>query len=153
MMWTGPFILCVDDDPATRDAFASWAEVLALPAETFATAESAASRLGRGDVGVLLTDSMRRAGMSGLQLLEHARVVSPETLLVSVSGRVDDEYQAAAAKLAHHVVGKPWQSSQMEQIIRSGPSLADLAYSAAVRVSREIDKSIERMAHGRERRA
>lgn len=140
------FVLFVDDDTALRDAFSDWGELHQFDVETFGTAEEAAPRLERGDVGVLMTDSLQDHGMSGLQLLRHAAIVSPATLRLVVSGQVDEQYQAEALRLADAFFRKPWRPDELEAVLRQGPSRVDLACAAAVRVARVVDESIERMA-------
>jgi FixJ family two-component response regulator len=69
MVGCDPTVFVVDDDPGARESLAALMSSLALPCETFASAEEFLARLDGSQSGCVVID-LRLGGMDGIQLLQ-----------------------------------------------------------------------------------
>jgi diguanylate cyclase (GGDEF)-like protein len=110
--------LVVDDEPAIRKLLSELAhpefEVLVAP-----TAEAARQILSQRSVDILLADQ-QLPGQSGVQLLEHFRLHSPETVRIMMTGHARHEDLVDAVNFArvHHYITKPWKSEHLLETLR-----------------------------------
>ena len=111
-------VLVVDDEPAIRKLLSELAhpefEVLVA-----ATAETARQILGQRGVDILLADQ-QLPGQSGVQLLEHVRLHSPNTVRIMMTGHARHEDLVDAVNFArvHHYITKPWKSEHLLDTLR-----------------------------------
>jgi DNA-binding NtrC family response regulator len=85
----------VDDEEPVRRAFAQILGRNGYIVDTAPSGELAIEALGREQFSVVLCD-VRMPGVTGLQVLRHARALDPEVALIVMSG-VDDAATAMAA--------------------------------------------------------
>lgn len=79
-------ILIVDDDPEVREILAETLLEFGYGVVQAASGEEALPILGaRQDIDLVITD-VRMPGMSGLELVEHARAFSPSLRVILISG-------------------------------------------------------------------
>ncbi|MCS6913302.1 MAG: HD domain-containing protein [Myxococcales bacterium] len=119
-------VLYVDDDPSMCRAFGRTLEGVGCSVHCVSEAEEALVALSERSYHVIAADHCMPR-MTGLDLLQRARDVAPETRRVLVSGRLDLPLAVEAINRAgvDWLILKPWCSAELRQII-----------SAAVRSSR-----------------
>lgn len=112
MSWTAK-ILVVDDE---TDMLETCAEILSsdgVEIVTEAKGPAAAERIGKEGFDLLLLD-LKMPGMDGLALLQHARKISPETMVVMFTGFPTVETAVEAVKKgAFDYVTKPFTPDQL----------------------------------------
>lgn len=112
-----PRILLVDDDEIIRDTLYELLsdEYLCQTAET---AEKAFARLEADEYDVVLTD-ISMPGLSGLELLGHARQKFPDMPVIIISGIGDQEHAQGLIKLgAFDFLLKPFSLDVVEKSVR-----------------------------------
>jgi FixJ family two-component response regulator len=112
-------ILLVDDDADVRAAVRR--ELSRVRAWKIVEAESPSEGLdhiSRQRVDVLVTD-YDMPGMTGLELLELARVTQPDMVRVLLTGHADLHLALHALNqgLAHRFVVKPWNDVDLRQVV------------------------------------
>ncbi len=111
-------ILVVDDEPAIRNLLL---ELLAPEFEVVAaaSAEDARKVLAERPIDIVLTDQ-QLPGQSGVQLLEHVCLRSPQTMRIMMTGvgRLEDAVDAINCGRVHHYLFKPWKADQMLHTLR-----------------------------------
>src|SRR5688572_6517458 len=100
-------VLVVDDEPLIRDTLAEFLQQEGFAVRTAATGEAALEEVRRQKFDVLLCD-VNLPGMDGIEVLERARAVSPETfvLLITAYATVESAVEAFH-KGAHDYLMKP----------------------------------------------
>jgi response regulator RpfG family c-di-GMP phosphodiesterase len=88
-------LLIVDDEESVRRSFATILGRNGYIVDTAPSGEMAIEALGREQFSVVLCD-IRMPGVTGLQVLRHARALDPQVALIVMSG-VDDAATAQAA--------------------------------------------------------
>lgn len=98
-------VLLVDDDELTLEAFR---RSLAREAkiEAVATASDAATLASKKKFAVVVTDLVM-PGMNGLELIETLRVVSPDTVCIVISGRIDHPFPNGLPANVFKYLSKP----------------------------------------------
>src|SRR5437899_8222965 len=125
-------ILVVDDEPAIlsllTDLLSSDFDVLCAP-----SAEAARQILSHREVDILLADQ-QLPGQSGVQLLEHACLRSPQTIrmMMTAHARHEDLVDAVNCARVHHYITKPWKSDQLVHTIRQAARTFVLELSDAI---------------------
>src|ERR1051326_2044262 len=81
---TKPRLLIVDDEPEVRGVLR---DLLSGPYECgeAAAAEEALGQLRACEFSLVISD-ITMSGMSGLEMIPHVKVVSPDTVIVMISG-------------------------------------------------------------------
>ena len=124
-----PVVLIVDDEEnVTRSLARSLrAHYTVL---TASSGQAALDALEREKVAVIVTDQ-RMPGLTGLQLLQRARLLSPTTRALLISGYTDSASLSETLALSNvrGFLSKPWQPDELERRLRDA---AD-DYSAALR--------------------
>jgi diguanylate cyclase (GGDEF)-like protein len=110
--------MVVDDEPAIRNLLRELLgtdfEVVAVP-----SAEDARTVLTQRPIDIVLTDQ-QLPGQSGVQLLEHVCLHSPQTIRIMMTGlgRLEDAVDAINCGRVHHYLFKPWKSDQLLHTMR-----------------------------------
>jgi diguanylate cyclase (GGDEF)-like protein len=108
----------VDDEPAIRKLLQ---DLLQTDFEVLITssAEEARQILAQRSVDIVLTDQ-QLPGQSGVQLLEHVCLHSPQTIriLMTGMGRLEDAVDAINCGRVHHYLFKPWKADQLVHTMR-----------------------------------
>lgn len=105
-------ILVVDDDDLTLQALRRSLDIDAT-IETVMSASEAAELVKRKKYAVVLTDLIM-PGMNGLELIETIRIISPDTLCVILSGRVDQPYPHGLPSNVISYLHKPCSRDEMK---------------------------------------
>jgi len=111
-------ILVVDDEPAIRNLLS---ELLTADFEvvTAPSAEAARDVFAHRPIDIVLTDQ-QLPGQSGVQLLEHVCLHSPQTIRIMMTGlgRLEDAVDAINCGRVHHYLFKPWKADQLLHTMR-----------------------------------
>jgi putative nucleotidyltransferase with HDIG domain len=111
-------ILFVDDEPQVLHGLRSSLYARRKDWEmTFAGSGLAAMDLLESSPFDVLVTDLRMPGVDGLALITRARIVSPKTIRVILSGYVDDEQSRRLVSLAHRYLSKPLDPRQLEACI------------------------------------
>jgi DNA-binding NtrC family response regulator len=111
-------VIVVDDEPDQLEAFRlnfrRDFDLLLAP-----SGEAALSMLEEGEAAVLLTDQ-RMPGMTGVELLEKAKVLRPDTVRMVVTAYKDSSSILDAVNKGdvHRYVVKPWNADQLRITIQ-----------------------------------
>lgn len=113
-------ILFVDDDPAVCRAFGRTLADAGCAVDFAPRAEPALERLADHCFDVVVAD-LQMPGMSGLELLERARQVTPETRRVLLSGQCDlsSAIDAVNRAAVDQLILKPWSPEELRARIRT----------------------------------
>ncbi len=143
-------VLVVEDEPRVAQTLC---QVLALPegggnyVESCDSGDAALQRLREAHFDLLVTD-LRMPGMTGLELLEQLRQISPttRTILVTAFGSPEIERRAAQLAVAAYLT-KPFSLRQFVETVRYALNLAPTAPRRLVAFSehglRAIQQRIE----------
>jgi diguanylate cyclase len=111
-------ILIVDDEPAIRNLLG---ELLRDEFDLAVTdsAEAARTVLAQRPIDVILTDQ-QLPGQTGVQLLEHVCLHSPQTIRIMMTGlgRLEDAVDAINCGRVHHYLFKPFKNDQLVHTMR-----------------------------------
>ena len=111
-------ILVVDDEPAIRSLLT---EILATEFDVVVadSAESARTVLSQRPIDIILTDQ-QLPGQTGVQLLEHVCLHSPQTirLMMTGLGRLEDAVDAINCGRVQHYLFKPFKNDQILHTMR-----------------------------------
>jgi two-component system response regulator HupR/HoxA len=131
-------LLVVDDEPAMLEAVS-----LTLSREGRVLVASSGTQaleiLEREEVALILTDQ-RMPGISGVELLEHARRIRPHAIGILLTGYTDLEALADAINRAqvYGYVQKPWEPNDLRLTVRRALEAHDLASE-----NRELTRRLE----------
>ncbi len=113
-----PVVLVVDDEPGVLRAIE---RILKREFRVILASEgiSALEVLRREPVAVLLADQ-RMPGMSGVEVLEKAREIRPETVRILITGYADIEATIAAVNRGQifYYINKPYEPEELRLIVR-----------------------------------
>ncbi len=116
-----PVILFVDDEPGVLAAARRIFYDQPVSVITAASGEEALEILRKQDVAVIVSDNMM-PGMSGIQFLERARDLVPDTIRILLTGYAD--VQAAIDAINHggvyRFLTKPWNNEQLHRTVMDG---------------------------------
>ena len=111
-------ILVVDDEPAIRGLLQ---ELLGADFEVLVAESGEAAReiLAQRPIDIVLTDQ-QLPGQSGVQLLEHVCLHSPQTIRIMMTGlgRLEDAVDAINCGRVHHYLFKPWKADHLLHTMR-----------------------------------
>ncbi len=120
-------VLVVDDEP---DVLRSVHDLLRIDYEvvTCLRASEALDHLKAApDVAVILSDQ-RMPGMNGVELLQQARLIRPETTRLLFTAYADIHAVIAAINQGHvfRYITKPWEAEELESVIRQAVERHDM---------------------------
>ena len=111
-------ILVVDDEPSIRDNLERILTEERYNVTTVAGGEAALENLGRADVDVVLLD-LNLPDVPGLEVLQRAKEIDPDILVIIVTGFASVESAVEALKLgAYDYIKKPFKADVIKLIIR-----------------------------------
>ena len=112
-------ILIVDDEREITEILSDLLST-SLECETAGSAEEALDCLRRGDFKLVISD-ITMPGMSGLEMVPHVRQISPDTVVIMISGLQTMESAIEAMRLgAFDYVMKPFDLRQVEAVVKRG---------------------------------
>lgn len=139
-----PLVLYVDDELSNRMLFEqNFKSKFRL--EVVENANAALKRLGETTVAVLITDQ-RMPGLSGMELLERARALHPNTQRVIITAFEDPipMLEALNGGLAARYLVKPWTREEVDSVIAGCLEMFLLRVEKAALEARlaELDASV-----------
>jgi response regulator RpfG family c-di-GMP phosphodiesterase len=112
-----PRILIVDDENEIRQLLLEFL-CEQFDCEGSSTAEEALDRLGKSQFELVISD-ITMPGMSGLDMIPHVKSVSPDTVVVMISGMQTVESAIGALRLgAFDYLMKPFDLRQVEAVVK-----------------------------------
>ncbi len=138
-------ILVVEDEPRVAQALC---RVLTLPegggyqVESCDSGEAALERLPRGRFDLLVTD-LSMPGLSGLDLLHHARELSPKTRTILITAYGSPDVEQRAKEIADAYIPKPFTMKAFVQTVRQILTLRPSSASHAGRISANDTQAIQ----------
>jgi len=136
-----PRILIVDDEDEIRQLLL---ELLSAQfnCEGSSTAEEALDRLGKSQFELVISD-ITMPGMSGLDMIPHVKSVSPDTVVVMISGMQTVESAIGALRLgAFDYLMKPFDLRQVEAIVKRALEHHELI-GAKQRYENQLEELVE----------
>jgi putative nucleotidyltransferase with HDIG domain len=136
-----PRILIVDDEVEITEILAD------LLSDGFdclkaASAEEALSRLGQGEFDLVISD-ITMPGMSGLEMIPHVKELSPDTVVVMISGMQTVESAIGALRLgAFDYLMKPFDLRQVEAVVKRALEYHELVV-AKQRYENHLEELVE----------
>jgi response regulator RpfG family c-di-GMP phosphodiesterase len=132
-------LLIADDDSCVRSILRDFLSV-EYECECVGSAEEALALLGRGDFRLVIGD-ISMSGMSGIEMIPRARSLSPDTLIIMVSGSQDVESAVGAMRAgAFDYVLKPFDLELVEVAVRRA-----LDHQRLLESKRRYETYLERM--------
>jgi len=111
-------ILIVDDEKALLLALKGLLSKEGYQVETAGSGEEALQRLQTGNFHLVLTD-LSMQGISGLQLLEHAKRVDPDLAVIMMTAYGSEKVAVQAMKLgAADYLPKPFDNEEIRVVVR-----------------------------------
>jgi response regulator RpfG family c-di-GMP phosphodiesterase len=136
-----PILLVVDDEPLVLNSL----ERLFEDNYDVLKAESgvrALALLKAHDVDVLISDQ-RMPGMTGVELLEHAKTVRPSAMRILLTGYADLEAVRAAVNAGEvfRYLTKPWSNAVLRETVKAGlnAARASTAEIALLKTTQAVD--------------
>jgi putative nucleotidyltransferase with HDIG domain len=136
-----PRILIVDDEIEITEILA---DLLSEDYECLkaGSAEEAIARLGEGDFELVISD-ITMPGMSGLDMIPHVKQLSPDTVVVMISGMQTVESAIGALRLgAFDYLMKPFDLRQVEAVVKRALEHHDLVV-AKQRYENHLEELVE----------
>ena len=138
-----PRLLVVDDDAAVRSVLSDFLSA-EYECETVGSAEEALAPLESGEFQLVLSD-IAMLGMSGLALIPHVRQLSPDTLVIIVSGSQEIESAVDALRAgAFDYLVKPFDLEHLRFAVRRA-----LEHQRLLAAKRGYETYLERMIEQR----
>ncbi len=120
MMVSTGTVFVVDDDPAIRESLRFLLESVALPVETYESAEEFLDKFNTSWGGCLVLD-VKMPGMSGLALQRELAVRGVSIPIVFITAHGDIPLAVRACKAgALHFIEKPFSDAQLLALVREG---------------------------------
>jgi DNA-binding NtrC family response regulator len=134
-----PHILIVDDEQNTREGLQSALDVNDYNITLADSAEKALAILNAERVDVMITDLLM-PGKTGIELMEEARTISPDTLSIMITayGTVETAVEAMKAG-AYDYLTKPINIDRVDLLVKRALSSKKLA-NENVRLKKMLDK-------------
>ncbi|MBU0482597.1 MAG: response regulator [Proteobacteria bacterium] len=113
-----PTIYIVDDEPHVLSSLKRFFMGEGYSVETFTDGNLALENLAESKVAVVVTDYMM-PGISGIEVLQKAREIAPDTVRVMITGALDLELalKAISSGEVYRIVGKPWNDLELKTTI------------------------------------
>ena len=107
-------ILIADDDHISREAVADFLQDEGYEVHLAANGHEAVAAVAVFQPDLVLTDLHMPPGLSGLDVLQQVRIVSPQTLVFICSSETAEEIRQTAQQLgAHDYINKPLNLDEM----------------------------------------
>jgi response regulator RpfG family c-di-GMP phosphodiesterase len=138
-------LLIVDDESEIRNVLC---ELLGHEHECAAasSAEEALERLGAGAFHLIISD-ITMSGMSGLEMIPHVSQISPETVVLMISGMQTIESAIEALRVgAFDYIMKPFDLRQVEAAVKRALEHYDLR-AAKRRYENHLEELVEQRTH------
>ena len=120
-------IFILDDETAVLEPLAQIVEDLGHVAEAFTEPLKALARFADGPPPHVLVTDLKMPTMDGLQVLAKVREIAPGTQVIVISGHgTIDEAVAAMKKGAYDFISKPFNASEIENVILRALEKAEL---------------------------
>ena len=131
-------LLVVDDEPEIR---AVLRELLSERYECAVAASAEALRLLRDQHYTLIISGIMMPGMSGLEMIPHVNTISPETLVVMISGvqTIESAIKALRAGAFDYIM-EPFDLRQVEVVVRRAIEFFELR-----EVKRQYENHLEEL--------
>jgi DNA-binding NtrC family response regulator len=137
-----PSILVIDDEPIIRSNLAEFLQQVGFAVHTASTGELGLQMLGRQKYDAILCD-VNLPGLDGLDVLDRATKLSPETFVVLITAYATVESAVDAFhRGAHDYLIKPIILKDVERKLRRLLSQRDLARENQ-RLRRELNRSLD----------
>jgi len=136
-----PRILIVDDEVEITEILA---DLLSEDYECIkaGSAEDALARLSEGEFQLVISD-ITMPGMSGLDMIPHVKEISPDTVVVMISGMQTVESAIGALRLgAFDYLMKPFDLRQVEAVVKRALEHHDLV-TAKQRYENHLEELVE----------
>ncbi len=138
-------ILIVDDEEIVRESLSAWLEKDGYTLATAQDGETAIDRIGKERWSILLVD-LKMPGIDGLQVLENARKVQPDSAAVIMTAYATVDTAVAAMKLgAYDYLVKPFDPEELSLMVQK-----IVAQQALVRENVLLRKVLKRDYHFRD---
>lgn len=119
-------ILIVDDEATAVENLAHVCRKEGYEVTTRTSGTGAMDALNQQRFDLILTD-LRMEKVDGMALLEHAKVCSPETAVVLITGYATLDSAVSAMKAgAFHYVAKPFRLDEVREVVRNALELTHL---------------------------
>ncbi|HJU92327.1 MAG TPA: HD domain-containing phosphohydrolase [Pyrinomonadaceae bacterium] len=136
-----PRILIVDDEVEITEILADLLNE-DYECSRAGSAEDALARLGEGQFQLVISD-ITMPGMSGLEMIPHIKQLSPETVVVMISGMQTVESAIGALRLgAFDYLMKPFDLRQVEAVVKRALEHHDLVL-AKQRYENHLEELVE----------
>jgi len=138
-----PRLLIVDDEPEVRSVLRDLLSVTYECVEA-SSAEEALQQLRENDYQLVVSD-ITMSGMSGLDMIPHVKAISPDTVIVMISGMQTIESAIEALRLgAFDYLMKPFDLRQAEAAVARA-----LEYHGLVVAKRRYEDHLEELVEQR----
>ena len=108
-------IFLIDDDPNVLYSLKRLFKNKGYSVFTFLDGSHGLKALAENDVSVLVVD-YKMPGLSGIEVLQKAREISPDTIRVMITGVLDLELtlEAISRGEVYRIIGKPWSDLELK---------------------------------------
>ncbi|MBU0483848.1 MAG: response regulator [Proteobacteria bacterium] len=108
-------IFIVDDEPYVLSSLKRFFVDEGYSVATFPDGNKALTALAETEVAVIVADYMM-PGISGIEVLQKAREISPDTVRVMITGALDLELalEAISRGEVYRIIGKPWRDQELK---------------------------------------
>lgn len=111
-------IFIIDDDPSVLSSLNRLLKNKGYPVFTFTDGDHGLKALEEKDVAVIVVD-YKMPGLSGIEVLQKARDISPDTIRVMITGSLDLELalEAISNGEVYRIIRKPWNNVEFKVTI------------------------------------
>jgi len=123
---TKPSVLCVDDVPGVISALERELTLFGCKVFTATCGRQACDILERENIDVMITDASM-PGMSGIQLLKRATIISPATMRIMLTAHCSNEeivVPAVNEGEIYRLLAKPWTREMLFSAVAESLSLS-----------------------------
>jgi DNA-binding NtrC family response regulator len=112
-----PSVMILDDEAIVCERLRSTLEKGHLDIETFTNPQEAIKRFSEKKFQLLITD-LKMKELDGIEILKRVKQVSPETLVIIITGFATVEKAKEALKIgAYDFIAKPFKLSQLRDLV------------------------------------
>ncbi len=111
-------IFIIDDDPNVLSSLKRFFRNIGYSAFTFPDGSHGLKALEENDVAVIVVD-YKMPGLSGIEVLQKTRDISPDTIRVMITGALDLELalEAISRGEVYRIIKKPWNELELKVTI------------------------------------